>query len=656
MSKVTKNRFLYVLGVLALIAFAMWLRYASRHIFHSPAVNHLRSGIYVFLFSAWCYSLWIRIVQTQVRRYLLAISVLMVLWILLRSIKFSIENTEAERWLWYFYYFPMLFIPMLSVFVSRSLGKGEDFRIPRWTKILYFPTLLLLLLVLTNDLHQQVFSFPSGVLSDQEYRYEGGYFFVLGWVALCAGFALLSMVKNCRIPRSRRVRWLPLVPLALSLVYACMYIKKVYWVWVLAGDMTVSQCLIFASIFECCIQCGLIQSNLGYDELFEATSLPVQITDSAFCSQYVSVAMQGTLPQSELRQMQQDTVHLGDDTLLKRHKLRRGWVFWKEDISALNQIRKALELTRDELRDTGDVLAVENAQRARWLKLTEENRLYDMMEAQTAPQIAMLRELLTKPMQLAVDPPRKLPKGAVEKHRYATAIPIGTAIAQSLSIPFPETCGDIVGDELERFGVHLWLAPALNIHRNLLCGRNFEYYSEDPLVSGLTAAAVTRGVQKHPGRGVTVKHFAANNQEYNRVNTNSLISQRALREIYLRGFGLCIRESQPAAVMTSYNLINGVHTSESRELTQDVLRCEFGFQGIVMTDWVVEGPGMYNSRRFPRPDPGNVAMAGGDLFMPGSKADYDRLLKKLRAGKLTRQQLERNATRMLRFCKRLAGK
>ena len=396
MSKATKKILLYALGVLTLIAFAMWLRYASRHIFHSPAVSHLRSGIYVFLFSAWCYSLWIRIVQTQVRHYLLAISVLMVLWILLRSIKFSIENTDAERWLWYFYYFPMLFIPMLSVFVSRSLGKGEDFRLPRWTKLLYLPTLLLLLLVLTNDLHQQVFSFPSGVLSDRAYRYESGYFFVLGWEALCAGFALLSMVKNCRILRSRRIRWLPLVPLALSLAYAYAYVKKVHWVWVLAGDMTVSQCLIFASILECCIQCGLIQSNLGYDELFEATSLPVQITDPAFCSQYVSAAMQGALPQSELRQMQQDTVHLGDDTLLKRHKLRRGWVFWKEDISALNQVQRELELTRDELRDTGDVLEVENAQRARWLKLTEENRLYDMMEAQTARQIAMLRDLLAE--------------------------------------------------------------------------------------------------------------------------------------------------------------------------------------------------------------------------------------------------------------------
>ena len=428
MSKATKKTILFALGVLALIAFAMWLRYASRHIFHSPAVSHLRSGIYVFLFSAWCYSLWIRIVQTQVRRYLLAISVLMVLWILLRSIKFSIENTDAERWLWYFYYFPMLFIPMLSVFVSRSLGKGEDFRLPRWTKLLYVPTLLLLLLVLTNDLHQQVFSFPSGVLSDREYRYEGGYFFVLGWAALCAGFALLSMVKNCRIPRSRRIRWLPLVPLALSLAYAYAYVEKVPWVWVLAGDMTVSQCLIFASILECCIQCGLIQSNLGYDELFEATSLPVQITDPAFCPQYVSAAMQEALPQSELRQMQQDTVHLSDDTLLKRHRLRRGWVFWKEDISALNQIRKELELTRDELRDTGDVLTAEKAQHARWLKLTEENRLYDMMEAQTARQIAMLRDLLAE-LQKTEDSNRA-------RHLLGQVIIIGTYIKRRSNLIF----------------------------------------------------------------------------------------------------------------------------------------------------------------------------------------------------------------------------
>ena len=146
MSKATKKSLLYALAALALIVFAMWLRYASRLFLHAPAVNYLRSGIYVCLFSAWFYAIWVRIIQVQVRRYLLAISALMVLWILLRSVKFSISNTDAERRLWYFYYFPMLLIPMLSVFVSQSLGKTEDFRLPRWTKLLYLPTLLLLLI------------------------------------------------------------------------------------------------------------------------------------------------------------------------------------------------------------------------------------------------------------------------------------------------------------------------------------------------------------------------------------------------------------------------------------------------------------------------------------------------------------------------------
>ena len=384
MSKATKKSLLYALAALGLIALAMWLRYASRTVLHSPVYNHLRSGIYIFLLCAWCHSVWVRIVQTQVQRYLLAISMLMVLWLLLRSVKFSIGNTDAERWLWYFYYVPILFIPMLSVFVSQSLGKSEDFHLPRWTKLLYVPTVLLLLLVLTNDLHQRVFSFPSGILSDEEYRYESGYFLVLGWELFCAALSLFMIVTKCRIPHTKRVRWLPLVPFALSLAYVYAYAEKIHWVWVLAGDMTVAQCLMFTGIFESCIQCGLIQSNRGYDELLEATTLPVQITDEAFCTKHASVTMRPLLPQRELRQITQDTVQLDDDTLLKRHKLRRGWAFWKEDVSELNQ---------------------ENAQHARLLKLAEENRLYDMMEAQTARQIAMLQERLTE-LKKTDDPAR----------------------------------------------------------------------------------------------------------------------------------------------------------------------------------------------------------------------------------------------------------
>ena len=250
---------------------------------------------------------------------------------------------------------------------------------------------------------------------------------------------------------------------------------------------------------------------------------------------------------------------------------------------------------------------------------------------------------------------KKPPKGAKVEYHYATAIPIGTAIAQSWNLDFARVCGDIVGDEMARFGVHLWLAPALNIHRSIRCGRNFEYFSEDPYISGKMAAALTLGVQAHPGCGTTVKHYAANNQETNRYGNNSLVSQRAMREIYLKGFGICVRDSQPKAVMTSYNLLNGTHTAERRDLSEDVLRCEFGFQGIIMTDWVI---GIMTSRQdiHPAVKPRKVAAAGGDIFMPGCKADFKDMMKGLADGTLTRKQLQINATRICRMAKELTGK
>lgn len=200
--------------------------------------------------------------------------------------------------------------------------------------------------------------------------------------------------------------------------------------------------------------------------------------------------------------------------------------------------------------------------------------------------------------------------------------------------------------EMELFHVDLWLAPALNIHRSILCGRNFEYYSEDPLVSGMMAAAITCGVQSHKGCGTTIKHYVANNQEYNRTQNNSMMSERALREIYLKGFGICIEKSQPKAVMTSYNLLNGIHTSESRALIEDVLRCEYGFLGLVMTDWVINGYEAEKDCKYPVAHAENVIMAGGDFFMPGTKLDYNEVVKAYKDGKVTKKQLLINATRI----------
>ena len=235
-----------------------------------------------------------------------------------------------------------------------------------------------------------------------------------------------------------------------------------------------------------------------------------------------------------------------------------------------------------------------------------------------------------------------------------SAIPIGTALTQSWNLRFAEQCGDLVGDEMERFGVHLWLAPALNIHRDIRCGRNFEYYSEDPLLSGRFAAAVTRGVQRHPGRGTTVKHYAANNQETNRYGSNSIVSERAMREIYLRGFEIAVKEGRPHALMTSYNLLNGVHTSERRDLTEDILRAEFGFRGIPMTDWIV-GALNAGKKKYPAPDAAKIAAAGGDLVMPGGHGDLKAMLKGLKEGTVSRRQLMINATRVLRLAKELTG-
>lgn len=237
--------------------------------------------------------------------------------------------------------------------------------------------------------------------------------------------------------------------------------------------------------------------------------------------------------------------------------------------------------------------------------------------------------------------------------QYATALPIGTAVAQSFNTGLAEQFGKIVGEEMERFGVHLWLAPALNIHRSIRCGRNFEYYSEDPLVSGIFAGSITKGVQSLPHAGTTVKHYAFNNQERNRTQNNSRVSERAAREIYLKGFGICVRTSQPKAVMTSYNLVNGTHTSEHSGLIEDILRAEFGFQGIVMTDWVIAGYENEKDCIHPVAEAARVCMAGGDLFMPGSQHDYDSIKSGLDAGTVTIKQLQINATRVLHMAKTL---
>ncbi len=222
---------------------------------------------------------------------------------------------------------------------------------------------------------------------------------------------------------------------------------------------------------------------------------------------------------------------------------------------------------------------------------------------------------------------------------YATGFPVGTCLASTWNVDLVEEVGKAIGNEALEYGVDVILGPGMNLHRSPLCGRNFEYYSEDPVVTGLIGTAMVKGVQSQ-GVGVSAKHFAVNSQESDREKVDERLSQRALRELYLKGFEMVVRRADPWTIMSSYNKVNGVWAQGNKEMLTDILRSEWGFRGIVMTDWI--------GKRETLPTGQEVA-AGNDLMMPGYPAQVEDIVEAVKAGRLAQEDVDRNVRRMLEY-------
>ncbi len=362
--------------------------------------SHQSNFIYIGLLAVWGISIRHRIIQRQVRRFLMDIAALMVFWIIVRSLKYYfVSDLNIIRQLWYAYYIPMLMIPCLSVFVALSLGKPEYYRLPKWTAVLLIPTGIFILLVLTNDLHQLIFAFPEGkVWTDKDYSYGLTYWLLSGWELTMALISLGTFIAKSRVPHSRKVLWQPFVPLTFSVIYGALYVTSWPMLRFFARDMTIILCLLFTAILESCIQCGLIQSNSGYAELFRASTIGARIIDRGG---RLHLCSEGAEPMAEylLLETEAAPVWLPGGIRLSSAPINGGHVVWQEDLSELISVISEIKEASEELKGKNAILAEEYKTRHTRQALVEKNRLYNKVQTQTQAQIkrlGLLIELLDK--------------------------------------------------------------------------------------------------------------------------------------------------------------------------------------------------------------------------------------------------------------------
>ena len=394
MGKANTKTVLYAIGVVALLVIAYYSRAFHTQV-DEPVLKMLlvmiRSVIQISLVIAWCSSVSTRIVNKQVRHYLIAVGILLAFWLILRTCKWEFiaqNGTHLGRYLWYSYYIPMVFVPLLGVFIIDHMGKAEKYKTPNSLKYMYIPATFLVTAVFTNDLHQLVFSFPKGLENcESDCTYHILYYITMAWFILLGIFFVVMLIKKSRVPGSKSFQKLPAVILGISIIFWVMYCMQI-----VGGDLAAIDCIMIISLLESAIQSGLIPSNTNYNELFRSSTVSAQIVDA----DYQPCMVSGTataLTEDVLRSAEAEPVDLGD-TILHSKAITGGHVLWQDDVKQINDLIEELRDTQERLGESNELLKAELELKEKRARTEEKSRLYDRIAKEVTPQLAKAEELL----------------------------------------------------------------------------------------------------------------------------------------------------------------------------------------------------------------------------------------------------------------------
>ncbi len=393
MKRKTK-RLLPMILVFTIIAAAYSCRMLAMLDIGGDWMSYIRASLYLLLFSLWGFSLDRRIIQKQALHCLRLTAALMLVWLILRTLKYEfVTDLTVARYIWYLYYLPMLFIPLLGVYIALSLGKSEEYRLAGRIGALTIIPAALFLLVITNDLHQQAFAFGSGVPGvPDNYSYSHGpvYFCCLGWMVTCMFFSLILLLKKSRVTCSKKKRLAPFVIGCATVLYGILYLLGLSAVRRWLGDMNVTFCLLYAAIYESCIRCRMIQSNTGYVELFEATTLAACIADRNGIIVLRSQAADEDMvcPKSGLQIIRPDGIRISSAPI------SGGYAVWQDNVRPLTELRARLSENKAKIKNNKEKLQEAYLIQKKLNELTEKNRIYNELETKYGKQIARIGQLL----------------------------------------------------------------------------------------------------------------------------------------------------------------------------------------------------------------------------------------------------------------------